>query len=26
MNGTDAPRVTYSPVTITKWEPQERTY
>ena len=26
MNGGDAPTVTYSPVTITKWEPQERTY
>jgi succinate dehydrogenase flavoprotein subunit len=26
MNGTDAPKVSYSPVTITKWEPQERTY
>ena len=25
-NGTDVPLVTYSPVTITKWEPQERTY
>jgi succinate dehydrogenase / fumarate reductase flavoprotein subunit len=25
MNG-DGPEVTYSPVTITKWEPQERTY
>ncbi len=22
----DAPKVAYSPVTITKWEPQERTY
>jgi succinate dehydrogenase / fumarate reductase flavoprotein subunit len=26
VNGTDVPKVTYSPVTITKWEPQERTY
>jgi succinate dehydrogenase / fumarate reductase flavoprotein subunit len=26
MNGGDAPTVSYSPVTITKWEPQERTY
>jgi succinate dehydrogenase / fumarate reductase flavoprotein subunit len=26
MNGGDVPKVTYSPVTITKWEPQERTY
>jgi succinate dehydrogenase / fumarate reductase flavoprotein subunit len=26
LNGSDAPTVTYSPVTITKWEPQERTY
>jgi succinate dehydrogenase / fumarate reductase flavoprotein subunit len=25
-NGGDVPHVTYSPVTITKWEPQERTY
>jgi succinate dehydrogenase / fumarate reductase flavoprotein subunit len=25
-NGDDVPTVTYSPVTITKWEPQERTY
>jgi succinate dehydrogenase / fumarate reductase flavoprotein subunit len=25
-NGTDVPHVSYSPVTITKWEPQERTY
>jgi len=25
-NGDDEPTVTYSPVTITKWEPQERTY
>ncbi len=25
-NGEDVPTVTYSPVTITKWEPQERTY
>ncbi|MGZ4166176.1 MAG: FAD-binding protein [Solirubrobacteraceae bacterium] len=26
VNGDDVPRVSYSPVTITKWEPQERTY
>jgi succinate dehydrogenase / fumarate reductase flavoprotein subunit len=26
VNGEDAPTVSYSPVTITKWEPQERTY
>jgi succinate dehydrogenase / fumarate reductase flavoprotein subunit len=26
VNGGDAPKVSYSPVTITKWEPQERTY
>jgi succinate dehydrogenase / fumarate reductase, flavoprotein subunit len=26
VNGGDVPKVTYSPVTITKWEPQERTY
>jgi succinate dehydrogenase / fumarate reductase flavoprotein subunit len=26
MNGDDVPELTYSPVTITKWEPQERTY
>jgi succinate dehydrogenase / fumarate reductase flavoprotein subunit len=25
-NGTDVPKVSYSPVTITRWEPQERTY
>jgi len=25
-NGDDAPRISYSPVTITQWEPQERTY
>jgi succinate dehydrogenase / fumarate reductase flavoprotein subunit len=25
-NGADAPKVSYSPVTITRWEPQERTY
>jgi succinate dehydrogenase / fumarate reductase flavoprotein subunit len=25
-NGTDVPTVSYSPVTITRWEPQERTY
>jgi succinate dehydrogenase / fumarate reductase flavoprotein subunit len=26
MNGADVPEVSYSPVTITRWEPQERTY
>jgi succinate dehydrogenase / fumarate reductase flavoprotein subunit len=26
MDGGGPPKVTYSPVTITKWEPQERTY
>jgi succinate dehydrogenase / fumarate reductase flavoprotein subunit len=26
MNGGDAPKVSYSAVTITRWEPQERTY
>ena len=26
MNGADAPQVSYSEVTITRWEPQERTY
>jgi succinate dehydrogenase / fumarate reductase flavoprotein subunit len=26
MNGADVPRISYSPVTITRWEPQERTY
>jgi succinate dehydrogenase / fumarate reductase, flavoprotein subunit len=25
-NGADVPTVSYSPVTITRWEPQERTY
>jgi succinate dehydrogenase / fumarate reductase flavoprotein subunit len=25
-NGDDVPKVSYSPVTITKWEPQERVY
>jgi succinate dehydrogenase / fumarate reductase flavoprotein subunit len=25
-NGDDVPKVSYSPVTITKWQPQERTY
>jgi succinate dehydrogenase / fumarate reductase flavoprotein subunit len=25
-NGDDVPMVSYSPVTITRWEPQERTY
>ncbi|MDQ6835741.1 MAG: FAD-dependent oxidoreductase [Actinomycetota bacterium] len=26
VNGEEVPKVSYSPVTITKWEPQERTY
>jgi succinate dehydrogenase / fumarate reductase flavoprotein subunit len=26
VNGTDVPTVSYSPVTITRWQPQERTY
>jgi len=26
VNGGDAPHVAYAPVTITKWQPQERTY
>ena len=26
VNGGDVPTVSYSPVTITRWEPQERTY
>jgi succinate dehydrogenase / fumarate reductase flavoprotein subunit len=26
VNGGDAPKVSYSPVTMTQWEPQERTY
>jgi succinate dehydrogenase / fumarate reductase, flavoprotein subunit len=26
LNGGDAPKVSYSPVTMTQWEPQERTY
>jgi succinate dehydrogenase / fumarate reductase flavoprotein subunit len=26
LNGRDLPSVSYSPVTITRWEPQERTY
>jgi succinate dehydrogenase / fumarate reductase flavoprotein subunit len=26
VNGGDVPKVGYSPVTITRWEPQERTY
>jgi succinate dehydrogenase / fumarate reductase flavoprotein subunit len=25
-NGAEEPKVTYSPVTITRWEPEERTY
>jgi succinate dehydrogenase / fumarate reductase flavoprotein subunit len=25
-NGSDAPTVSYSPVTITRWQPEERTY
>ncbi len=26
VNGADVPTVSYSPVTITHWQPQERTY
>jgi succinate dehydrogenase / fumarate reductase flavoprotein subunit len=26
VNGADVPKVTYSPVTITRWQPEERTY
>jgi succinate dehydrogenase / fumarate reductase flavoprotein subunit len=26
VNGGDVPKVDYSPVTITRWQPQERTY
>jgi hypothetical protein len=26
MNGADTPTISYSPVTLTKWELQERTY
>ena len=26
VNGGDVPKVSYSPVTITRWEPEERTY
>jgi succinate dehydrogenase / fumarate reductase, flavoprotein subunit len=26
VNGSDVPKVSYSPVTITRWEPEERTY
>jgi succinate dehydrogenase / fumarate reductase flavoprotein subunit len=26
VNGGDVPKVSYSPVTITRWQPQERTY
>jgi succinate dehydrogenase / fumarate reductase flavoprotein subunit len=26
VNGADVPTVSYSPVTITRYEPQERTY
>ena len=26
VNGADVPKVSYSPVTITRWEPEERTY
>jgi succinate dehydrogenase / fumarate reductase flavoprotein subunit len=26
MNGADVPQVSYSPVTITRWQPEERTY
>jgi succinate dehydrogenase / fumarate reductase flavoprotein subunit len=25
-NGGDVPKISYSPVTMTQWEPQERTY
>jgi succinate dehydrogenase / fumarate reductase flavoprotein subunit len=26
VNGADVPQVSYSPVTITRWEPEERRY
>jgi succinate dehydrogenase / fumarate reductase, flavoprotein subunit len=26
VNGADAPQISYTPVTMTQWEPQERTY
>jgi succinate dehydrogenase / fumarate reductase flavoprotein subunit len=26
MNGGDAPKISYSDVTITQWQPMERTY
>jgi len=26
VNGGDAPQVSYAPITMTKWEPEERTY
>jgi succinate dehydrogenase / fumarate reductase flavoprotein subunit len=26
VNGTELPKVSYSPVTITRWQPEERTY
>jgi succinate dehydrogenase flavoprotein subunit len=26
LDGADAPKVSYSPVTITRWQPEERTY
>ena len=26
MNGADVPQVSFSPVTITRWQPEERTY
>jgi succinate dehydrogenase / fumarate reductase flavoprotein subunit len=26
VNGSDVPTISYSPVTITRWEPEERTY
>ena len=26
MDGADGPTVSYSPVTITRWQPEERTY
>jgi succinate dehydrogenase / fumarate reductase flavoprotein subunit len=25
-NGADGPQISYTPVTMTQWEPQERTY
>jgi succinate dehydrogenase / fumarate reductase flavoprotein subunit len=26
VNGGEAPKISYSPVTITQWQPMERTY